>query len=288
MSDIKNLNSYLKILQIFCFQFFSLLSLNFKTNKLSFASKGYAAYFVVRIGLLFASLFYLWLHYYKNFQSASIRQNVFGYILKIAAALLSWFRAFNSIVESFVKIKSNQEFFINLNNFSETIKEQLNVEINLKKFEKILIRRQVYILVFASFLTANDIMSIKNVSGFGIFYQIFVHFMSHMVSFLILYKLCFYIDTICICLMTFYDNLDVIASADVHSSKLLRKIYALKNSYFFIIEMTAGLNHFMYITISTYITFSFVWLVTRLYQILIMWLDETKRGDKMTGRCVNY
>jgi len=202
---------------------------------------------------------------------------------------LSWFRAFNSIVEAFVKTKKNQEFFINLNNFSETIKEQLNVEISFKKFEKILIRRQIYILVFSSFLTATDIMSIKNVSGFWIIYQIFVHFMSHMVAFLILYKFCFYIDTICICLMNVYDNLDVIASSDVNYSKSLRKIYALKRSYFYIIQMTEGLNHFMYITVSTYTTCSFVWLLTRLYQILIMWFDETKREGKMTGRCgANY
>jgi hypothetical protein len=251
---------------------------------LKFASIGYAVYFVFRIGFLFGSGFYLWLHFYKNFQSASVKQNIFGYILKIVAALLSWFRAFNAVVEAFVKIKANQQFFINLNNLSEIIKEQLDVDINWKKFEKILIRRQIYILIFASFLTVNDLMSIKNISGLGIIYQIFVHFISTMVEFLILYKFCFYIDTICICLMNFFDNLDVIASPDIDINKLLRKIYALKQSYIYIIEMTAGLNHFMYISISTYTTCSFVWLLTRFYQLLLMCIDEAKRGDQVTGK----
>lgn len=284
MSELKILNSHLKILQIFGFQFFSLSSLNFNYKSLKFASKVYVVYFIFRIGLLCISLFYLVLFYYNNFQNISIKQNIFGFILKNVATFLSWFRSFNSIVEAFVKIKSNKKFFLHLNNFIKITKKQLEVKIYFKKFHKVLMRRQLYVLISASFLTFSDLTSVENIAGFGFLYQIFIHFVSYSVGFLILYKFCFLVDTICLCLMNFHDNLDMIASTGEDFRDLLKKIYILKRSYIYIIEMTVELKNFMFVTISTSISCSFVWLLTRLYQILLMIFDERQRNDKMTGK----
>lgn len=59
-------------------------------------------------------------------------------------------------------------------------------------------------------------------------------------------------------------NLDLFRN---DKKELVAKIYQLKRSYIYVLEMNQELNDFMFVTISTMTICGFMWILTRLYQL---------------------
>lgn len=116
MSTVIQFSPFLKILEIFGFQYFTLLKLDMSQR---FPSRGYFFYFFVRVTFLACASIYGWLHYYRNLNRIRLTENLLGFLFQFIAAGLTTLRSFNMILEGFAKFRSNKRFLRLLNKFWE-------------------------------------------------------------------------------------------------------------------------------------------------------------------------
>lgn len=105
------------------------------------------------------------------------------------------------------------------------------------------------------------------------------------IKFLILYKFCFYVDLICICLKNLLEILNQIPLYSHNKQLVLHKIYQIKKSYTFIVEMTDELNNFMSITISVFTVNEMLWILRVVYISICAYMDNEEIGaGKVFGK----
>ena len=115
MSNIQELSPYLKTLEIFGLQFFSLSTLDFKLKKLKFVSKYFKIYLLIVICPLLSYVCYSRYTMYEGYEFKS--NNALEFVFRVLAMLIMVIRKILSIFEPFWKVKSYQKFFIILNEF---------------------------------------------------------------------------------------------------------------------------------------------------------------------------
>lgn len=275
MSEKLKLCTYLKLQEYFGLQFFSLSQLH-ERSKVKFASILYIISFVIRMGLNFYSYIFSDL-FYDTIKKISMTENLLGFTLEIAVTFFMVIRVFFAIIEAFVKVKSNQKFFVLLFKFESYLLKIMKLRLHFGDFWKM----QNYRLIFIGFV----LTSFSLTMGFGVIFGsekprifIFIGLVINMIGFcLILQKICFYIDIICVCLDNFCKSLDRI-SINVHNERILiRNIYQCKRLYIYIIKMTEQLNNFMSVTIYLFTVSQTLYLSLRFYHLLLADFSDVGR-----------
>jgi len=263
MSNIQELSPYLKALEIFGLQFFSLSTLDFKSKKLKFVSKYFIIYLVIVICPLLGYVCYSRYTVYQSYEFK--RENALEFVFKVLAMLIMVIRKILSIFEPFWKVKSYQKFFIILNEFCLIFKYEFNLKIDFKKFKKILNFRNIF-AVFAAFsLVSFDLIVDGDFKDIFYYIKYLLHFIELYTKYLSIYKFCFYIDLISICLNNILDVLDQLPLYKHNKKILLCKIYQIKRSYICVIKMTDKVNYFMFFTKNLLELGEIMWILTLLY-----------------------
>ena len=268
MSEIKQLSPCLRPLEIFGLQYFSLSRLKFKSS-LKFASKNSLIYFLCYIFI------YIGLAYLNEVLSAEERNkirlkigadDIFFNTIVIVLPILAFFRTLIALTEPLFKAIGNQKFFVILNEFQEFLVTQLDVKITFKNFKKILNQR---LLILCGFLAFQHLFLIyKLIVNFSFNLLMKNLYMSFQIItvFLILYKICFYVDLIYICLKTFHDTIDQIPVYNQDDKILVKKIYRMMRAYIYIIEISAEFNGFIAGTIGSYMALQILYISWRVYK----------------------
>lgn len=263
MSEIRKLNKFSKHLEFFGLQFHS-ISTKTLNSPPKFASISHIIYFIVYSSLFLLGLCFLNGPFYELIQNVSLNENLLGYSLEMFITTQTIGQIFFSIFESFLKVKSNKKFFILLFNFDKFLKLKMRTKIDIKKFRKILKRRLILLYFSATMVILSDTALIKiyGIKELLNLVMIFTHFVTVC---LVLFKICFYVDLLCICLMKFNEILDQIVALSHNRKLLLRKIYQCKQCYIIIIEMSKELNNFLSLTLNAYIYVGVLWMTMRFY-----------------------
>lgn len=268
MSDINELSAYLRPLEIFGLQYFSLFALKLNTN-LKFASKNYLSYFLCYICA------YIGIAYLNEVLNAAERNkirlqigsdDIFFNTIVIILPILSFFRTLIALTEPLFKVISNQKFFVLLFEFNEFLATELDAKINFDNLKKVLKQR---LLILCSFMAFQHLVFIyklaMNFSTNLLVKNLYISFQI-VTIFLTLYKICFYVDLIYICLSSFNDSLDQIAVYSHDNKLLLKKIYQMMRAYIHIIEISAEFNGFISETIGSYMVLQIMYISWRIYK----------------------
>ncbi|KAL7015362.1 hypothetical protein ACKWTF_016413 [Chironomus riparius] len=266
MSEIRKLSKFLKFLEIFGLQYFGLSKLNL-ISPIKFVLLGYKLYFFCYTTSIVLLMIYFRGPFLKVLKKLSISENTLGYAIEVVVTILTVGQIFITNLEAFLTVKGNQNFFKIVNKFDKFLCESFNKRMSTKKLEKKLKIRLVLIGSLAVLLVLAHLTIVKDHGffGFGTLCLIIVHFLTMC---LIWYKICFYIDLICMCLTEFNEILDQFDIYSHNQSLLLRKIYQCKRSYIYIIKMAQEFNYFMPMTLNLYILVGFLWISLRLYYLL--------------------
>lgn len=264
MSDIKQLSSHLKVLKIFGLQCFSIQFLNFKSKKLKFASKNYLIYFLTfpLVDMILSSYFT-----YENFAGYSFESEEYlGLIFRILGHFASIFRLYAEFCESLFKIKQNQNFFMVFEEFCEFILLEFRLKTRVKFLKRFLIRRTILTFSFSIFVVLVFYFAEKDFAALNFaYFRYFALFIDFMLETLIIFKFCFYVDLICVCLRNLKDIFEQISLYMYNKELLLNKVYKIKRSYIYIVEMTKSLNNFMSMTIFCLQLSQMMWLLETIY-----------------------
>lgn len=279
MSKIKSLNPFLKPLEYFFLQYFSFSDLKFNID-LKFICKVLFGVFYIILTLIFTFMYRVeWFNMLCNF---SIDDNFFGYnfeifILYYSVIHISWL-----IFEVFIKFKSNIKFVKLLIKFECILMLNFNKKFALKSFKKILMHR----LVLIGFYVASVFFAVKdNIDKYGLngIVVSLVHINFILLTSFIMYKICFYLDIICICLMNLNEILDKILKFSHNRNLFLRQIYQFKKCYILILKMTQELNYFMSNSISLFMLTGIFWMTVRLYRI-----PKLNNDIKFVGKYIKH
>ncbi|KAL7015348.1 hypothetical protein ACKWTF_016408 [Chironomus riparius] len=264
MSEIPKLNTYLKPQEYFGLQFFALSYLNEK-SKVKFTSTMYIISFIIRIvlnlyGYIFSGLFY------GTIKNISMTENLLGFTLEIVVTFFTAAKVLFGIIEAFVKVKSNQKFFILLHKFESFLVQNMNSRLHFGDFWIIQKYRMIFIGVVLTSFSLSIGIPMTKASRLFLFLGLFVNMLGFC---LILFKICFYVDIVGVCLRNFHESLERI-SINVHNEQIMvRNIYQSKRLYIYIIKMTKQLNNFMSITIYLFMVSQTLYLSLRFYHLLL-------------------
>lgn len=154
MSDIKELSPHIKILEIFSLQFFSLSNLNLKSKTPKFASKKFTIFFFL-CSFLFVS--FLTCVRLKTFDKNKFKhENLLGLGFRILVITLAITRTIAGIFESYYKVRSNQYFFVILNEFCEFFEVKFKMKISFEDVKKNLGWKRLLAILSGIFLVAID------------------------------------------------------------------------------------------------------------------------------------
>lgn len=263
MSNIQQLSPYLKTLEIFGLQFFSLSTLDFKLKKLKFVSKYFKIYLLIVICPLLSYVCYSRYTMYQGYEFKS--NNALEFVFRVLAMLIMVIRKILSIFEPFWKVKSYQKFFIILNDFCLIFKYEFNLKIDFKNFKKILIFRNIFAVFAALSLVSFDLIVDGDFEDIYYYFTYSLHFIELYAKYLSIYSFCFYVDLISICLKNVLDVIDQLPLYKHNKKILLCKIYQIKRSYIYVIKMTDKVNYFMFFTKNLLELGEIVWILTLLY-----------------------
>ncbi|KAL7015351.1 hypothetical protein ACKWTF_016411 [Chironomus riparius] len=273
MSQIIKLSSFLKPLEVLNLQFFSLSKLNCPSR---FSKQIRMIYFICYIVMTILSTLHLYPAWYASTKIRMSGENLLLFSLEVLMSILAPVQAQVAYQQALLKTRSNQSFFKHLIEFDRYLKWNMRSGISFKNFRKILIRRLILISLI-SFVAIQKTMYIVIKLENSKVLATFIRFLYMMTVWFTLYKICFYVDIICICLIKFHHILDQIVSFSHNRKLLLRKIYQCKRCYIYIIEIVEELNYFMSVTINFVAVTGILWISLRSYQLLQFAFD--KRGS---------
>ena len=101
-------------------------------------------------------------------------------------------------------------------------------------------------------------------------------FIDLIITSLLFFKFCFYVDLICVCLMKIKDSINKIPQHQHNIKILLNKIYKIKRSYIYVIEMTEIFNSFMFVAIVATQISQLMWILDAFYFLFNVMLYMNK------------
>lgn len=263
MKNIEESSLYLKILEFFGLQYFSLSSFTLSLN-LKFPSIKYTIYFLFRNILFIMIDGSSWFHFYAQFQNESLNENILGFVFKIFVIFLSIIKYFIAFFEAFFKTNSNQKFLFIFSELEIFLKVKFNKQFNFYKLKKVLVHRLILIVIVLVIYTL--------IFGIKIEIMLIKIWTDFFTNFLILYKSCFYVDLIYMSLNNLLTVLNEFPKYYQNEKLILIKIFEIKKIYICIIEMTDELNKFLSLTLTLYLVNNFMWVLTDCYDIFRKYL----------------
>ena len=262
MSKIRELSSFLKPLEIFSLQLFSTNKQNFLNLNLKYPSRGFAIYFICRLTFFLIGTPLTWMSFYKYFQNKNVNDNIVAFIFKAFTVILSPPRTLIAFAEAIIKIQSNYKFLIIFNDFCCLMEDEFKRVVKLRKFKRNLIPRLIQLVMvamaFVAFRMAEYIKSKNSLPLWRVILMTSTFVINLTTVFMMLYKFCFYVDLIGVCMDNLIENLEFCLLFKFDRKLMLKKLYYMKKSYIYIIEMADELNYFMSWTISIYTTVEFM------------------------------
>lgn len=272
MLKYKKLSKFLKPLEIFGLQYFSLFDLSSK-----FTSTGYKIYFFIYTSTICFIVLTFRQSFFDLFRKVPLKENILGYSAEIFVNFFLFCQFLLFVSEAFFKVENNKNFFIIFYKFDKFLSLKMNTKLRLKFLNKIFKRRIILIAFLAIIFAIPEVGLVKNfgVDGFFVFFVVLIDFTTICLA---LYKICFYVDLLCFCLMKFNEILDQIVLFSHNRKLLLRKICQCKRCYVFVVEMTEEFNAFMSITLNIYIYMGILWLSIRFYYFLQLNIDDVSKA----------
>jgi hypothetical protein len=208
-----------------------------------------------------------------------VDKNSLNFIFHLLTLLSIILTTVISISEPLVKNKSERNFFIQLQIFSEVFKFCFKRKINLKDFKKVLTRRLIFLVILPSIVgTIPTLVYRILIKEYSYIYLMFFYFLDQINLQLILYKFCFYVDLISLhlkCLKEIFENFQ---------TPKLSEILMMKKLYVLILEVTREFNDFIINTLQFFVFSNVMWLmiaIFRLFEYSQKALEES--GDKRYG-----
>ena len=266
MSNVKELSQHLKVLEIFSLQFFSISKLNFKSKKLKSTSKNYLIYLVLCPIPVLIIISYSTYTNFLNFSYSS--ENYLGKVFRFFGHVASIFRLFSEVFESLFKVSQNQEFFMLFEEFCEFILKEFKLKICLKFLKKFLFLRLIFVFSSSIFVSFVILLNEFNYFDSVFYFNFFTIFFDLTFASLIIFKFCFYVDLICISLMKINESFNQIPLFSHNKQLMLNKIYKIKRSYIYVIELTDLLNSFMAVTIFSVQLSQMMWILDTFYFLI--------------------
>lgn len=272
MSEIRNLGQFLRPLEAFGLQYFSLSKFNFILSS-RFASFGYKVYFFCYTASIVLLMIYFREPYLDLIQKLSINENMLGYAIEMIVTIFILGQISVNNFEAFITVKSNQNFFKILHKFDKFLDENLDTKIITEKLRKILKHRLILIasLIVIISIPHSKVVIDHGFHGFFTFCMIINYFI---IICMWTYKLCFYVDVIGICLVKFHEILDQIEESSHDKKEMLMRIYKCRRCYVYIIEILDELNSCMIFTLNLYIFCGTLWITLRFYYFLQLNIED--------------
>lgn len=275
MTSFEILASFLKPLEVFGLQYFSLTSVsNF--------SKWRIFYCGLRITFYLMTTVELWVMMFQQQSDVDIEKNVLSFLLKIFSFLSYLIVTLTGIAEALLKQKSERNFFEIVREFEENFAYNFKRRINFGCFKKLLTRRIVFMVVLPTVVIVSTRISVrlsKHPMSFLFLYFMFVYAIDNAHSQLILYKFCFYVDMITLHLRSV---LEIVQDFNTKTPNL-KEILALKKLYVLTLEMTREFNNFMANTVQYYIVSTVFWLMISNYRLLEIQFGTLEKSGNLAG-----
>ena len=289
MLKVKELSPLLKPLELIGLQYFSANKINVQSNSIMLIpSKWHIIYFSFRLLLFLLGTSFTWFHFYAEIQNKSFEENIVTFIFKGCTVILSTARMLVAFTEALIKVKSNQKFLILYAKLCDLMESEFKLNINLKMFKRSRKFKLIRILIAAVFLVIAGTIGYIGCPIPHVLILALNFCINFTTIFLILYKFCFYVDLIGVCLKSLLDILDDCSLYRQNKELLLNKIYQVKRIYIYIIKMNNELNCFMSLTISTYTICEFMWILTHFHQIFRVYLGDVDAFKSLSEITIVY
>lgn len=264
MTEVRELDVVLKPLEFCGLQFFSLSKIKLNSEA-KFPSIGYVFSFLC---YLLISIIRSYVFYFEIKKEADGVAGLFEYALDFIAGTMGLLKVSVAVVESFVRVKNQQKFFVLFMELDEFLIRNFNTQICVENLMK---THQNRLRITAAVLLLNIFVGIaKLLTSFGFYDLILVLLLSSLLIqiFLSFYQILLFIDIIKTCLLKLYTTLDYILYYEHIEDIQLKQIYGIKRLYIFIIEMCDELNIFLGATIKTFTLTEILWMSLRYYRLL--------------------
>lgn len=275
MAELKSLSSSLKVLEIFNLQYFSLADLSFN-SRLDFASTYFVIYYFVSMVL------YIFCKLTIPLNLVSFDGNILAFFLLFLIDFLIVIRGIVGNTEPFLKIKSHKRFFVILNQFNVFIETHFETSLNFSKVKKSAKIRLILIIVAIAAFTIKIIIDEDSPDSYLRCLKIFVHFKDVSTALFILYMALFYFHIIFMCLEKLLEVIESLKYDRSEKGRILSKIYAMKRSYIYILQMTDELNNFIGGMVSLFIITYILFFSLRFYELFLITSADTNFAD--TGK----